>query len=388
MSSPVRRLLLTLLLGCCLAAASHAQTAGPQTAEQYVAAGDNYARTRQYDQAVDAYRQAIKLNPNLAAAYHGLGRVYVSMGRPSDAATAMQTAVRLDANNPYAHVNLAIALINLRRFNEALTELQEAKRLKPDDARIHNELGNLLNNFMGRTDEALAAYTEARRLSPTDPVIQHNFGLALMQLGRAAEAIAPLEEALRLAPDYRNARYLLSDAYGQLGRYEEAARSWGKFLELVPNGPEALTKRSWAYLYMGAHGREAAADARQYLDVHGWRTAISTYVAIMAHLGYREAGMEQEAQAILDEAQTKANTGAWPYQIVRYLRGEATAEELLQQATDNDKKTEAHAYMGLALLLKGEHEIARQHFAWVREYGNKRFYEYPLALAELKRLGQ
>jgi tetratricopeptide (TPR) repeat protein len=392
MSDLCRKLLLALLLIGSLASTISAQTVTeaqpPMTAEQYVAAGDSYARTRQYDQAVDAYRQASRLNPNLAAAYHGLGRVYVNMGRATDAVAPLQTAARLDPNNAFVHVNLAIAFENLRRFNEALTELQTAKRLKPDDARIHNELGNLLNNFMGRTDEALAAYLEARRLDPTEPAIQHNLGSVLMQLGRTAEAIAPLEEALRLEPHYRNARYLLSEAYGRLGRYEEAAQSWGKFLELVPNGPEALTKRSWSYLYTGAHGREAAADAQQYLDVHGWRTQISTYMAIMAHLGYREAGMEQEAQAILDEAQTKANQGAWPFPIVRYLRGEATADEVLLQATDNDKKTEAHAYMGLALRLKGEPTEARQHFAWVREYGNKRFFEYPLAIAELKRLGK
>src|SRR5947209_7523554 len=82
-----RKALHLLLLVGCLAAAINAQTAAPQTpltAEQYVTAGDNYARARQYDQAVDAYRQAIKLNSNLAAAYHGLGRVYVNMGRATD----------------------------------------------------------------------------------------------------------------------------------------------------------------------------------------------------------------------------------------------------------------------------------------------------------------
>lgn len=39
----------------------------------------------------------------------------------------------------------------------------------------------------------------------------------------------------------------------------------------------------------------------------------------------------------------------------------------------------------------GEEGLAlfrREHFEWVREYGNKRFYEYPLATAELKRLGR
>lgn len=382
---------LTLILTCVLLSAAHGQTPDRRpalTATQFVAEGNRYSSERQYDKAVDSFRQAIRLDPDLAAAYHGLGLVYVNMGRASDALEPMKAAVRLDPDNSVAHLNLAITLEHLRRFDEALTELNEAKRLNPKDARNYHELGNLMNNFLGRPDDALAAYLEARRLDPHIPAVQHNIGLTLMKLGRAGEAIEPLQAALRLDPHYRNARYLLSDAYGILGRYEEAAQSWGKFLELVPNAAEALTKRSWSYFYQGGHGREAAADARQYLDVHGWRTPISTYVAIMAHLGYGEAGMEQEAQAVLEEATAKANAGAWPYQIVRYLKDELAAEELLQAATDNDKKTEAHAYMGLALRLKGESERARQHFEWVREYGNKRFYEYPLALTELKRLGR
>ena len=389
MCSLIYKLSLTLLLSSALMTLASAQTSvqGPlPTYAQCVEEGNKYARERQYDQAVDAYRQAIKLDPTLAAAYHGLGRVFVNMGRAADALEPMRTAIRLDPSDPFAHVNLGITLENLRRFDEALAELNEAKRLSPQNATIHNELGNLLNNYLGRTSDALAAYQEARRLDPGEPSIQHNIGLSLMQLGKFAEAIGPLQEALRLEPQYRNARYLLADAYGKLGRYEEAVESWSKFLELVPNGPEALTKRTWNYLYLGGRDREAAADARQYLDVHGWRTEISTYMAVIAHLGYRGSGMEQEAQAILDEAATKVNTTAWPYAIVRYLKGEVTAEGVLRLATDNDKRTEAHAYLGLALRLKGERDEARTNFEWVKEYGNKRFYEYPLAIEELKRL--
>jgi hypothetical protein len=39
------------------------------------------------------------------------------------------------------------------------------------------------------------------------------------------------------------------------------------------------------------------------------------------------------------------------------------------------------------LLLTAKTDEARTHFEWVRQYGNKRFLEYPLAVAELKRPG-
>jgi tetratricopeptide (TPR) repeat protein len=348
--------------------------------------GNRYAREKQYDKAVDAYRQAIELNSNLAAAYHGLGTTYFNMGRVGDSLEPLRTTVRLDPNNSVAHLNLGITLASLRLADEALKELNEAKRLSPNDARIHNEIGNVLHNSFGRIDDALAEYIESRRLNPNVPAIHHNIGLMLMRLGRFSEAIAPFEEALRLSPDYRNARYFLSDAYTKTGSYDKAIESWNKFLELVPNGPDALTNRSWDYLYEGGHGREAAADARKFLDVHGWRQPTSAYLAIMANLGYRGAGMNDEAQAILEEATNKIKSPNWPFDIIRYLKEEISGEELLRLATDNDKRTEVHAYMGMDLLLRGKRDEAQTQFEWVKQYGNKRFFEYPLAVEELKRL--
>ena len=390
MSSLMLKLSLASLLCSLLVTVAHAQGSvanGSTTAAQYVEEGDKYAQERQYDLAVEAYRQAIKLDANLGSAYRGLAGAYVYMGRSPDALAPMQTAVRLDPNDSDTHLDLGITLQNLHRFDEALVEINEAKRLSPRDAAVQNYLGNLFLN-MGRTADALAAYQEALRLDPGQTKYKYNSGLALMQLGRFAEAITPLKETLRADPQHREARYLLSDAYGKLGRYEEAIDSWTKFLEIVPDGPEALTTRTWSYLYVGGHDREAAADARRYLEVHGWRTDHSTFMVIVANLSYRGAGMDEEAQAILDEGATKVNTNVWPYPIVRYLKNEISAEELLQVAIDNDKRTEAHAYMGLEHRLKGERDGARTNFEWVKNYGNKRYYEYPLAVEELKRLGR
>jgi tetratricopeptide (TPR) repeat protein len=385
------RLLLLLVIASCppghvAAAQAGTRQAGP-AAESYVAEGDRHAQARQYDKAVEAYRQALQIKPDSAAAHHGLGRAYVSMGRVADALEPLRAAARLDPQNAAVRLNLGITLASLRRADEALAELGEAKRLAPRDARVHNELGNVLHNSFGRIEEALAAYHEALRLNPGAPAVHHNIGLMLMRLGRFGEAVAPLEEALRLSPAYRNARYHLSNAYSRLGRYAEAVDSWTKFLELVPDGKEALGSRAWNYMYLGGRGREAAADARAFLRVAGWRDEGSQFMALLAHLGYRQAGLDGEARAVLDEAAKRCDRGSWPYPVIRHMLGELSAEELLAAADSNDRKTEAHTYIGMRLLLEGRDAEARGHFAWVKEYGNKRFFEYPLAVAELGRLG-
>lgn len=382
-------LMITLL--CTMVGESRAQNSDatpPITAEQFVAAGNKYAIAKQYDQAVDAYRQALKLKPDLATAYHGLGSVYVNMGRNAEALEHLRAATRLDPENPLAHLNLGINLANLRRGDEAMLEFNEAKRLRPQDARVYNEIGNALHNVYGRFEEALEAYKEARRLNPNVPAVHHNIGLMLVRLGKGAEAIAPFEEALRLNPSYQNARYLLSSAYSRAGRYEEAVDSFTKFLQLRPRGRDALQNRAWNLMYIGGKGEAAAADALQFLEVAGWRDGASQFMVLIAHLGYRQAGRMAEAQKALEEAGKNCDASAWPYPVIRCLRGEISSEELLQAANDTGKKTEAHAYLGMDLLLKGRSAEAREHFAWVKEYGNHRFLEHPLALAELNRLGE
>lgn len=387
-----RQLSLSIALTCAATATVFAQgpeqQRAPVTAAQYVEAGNRYAQERQFDKAVDAFREAIRLDPNLAAAYALLGRAYLVMGRTSDALAPTQTFARLEPNNAMAHVDFGIVLAILRRRDEALAEMNEAKRLNPNNARVQNELGNVLHNSFGRIEDALAAYTEAHRLSPEVAAYAHNIGLMLIKLGRFKEAIPALQDALNADPQYRNARYLLGEAHNGLGHYKEAIECWTKFLEIVQHGPDALTNRAWDYLYLGHRGKEAAADAREFLSVHGWGSQRSVFMVLIAQMGYREAGMEQEAAAILDEAAAKVSTAEWPYPVVRYLKGELTGEELLRLASDNDKRTEAHAYLGVDLLLKGDAAAARAHFEWVRDYGNKRFFEYPLAIEELKRLGR
>jgi tetratricopeptide (TPR) repeat protein len=380
-----------LLLCWVLVGPAHAQISEQQatlTSEQYTEAGNRFAKEKQYDKAVDAFKLAIKLNPNLAAAYLGLGNAYAHMERVGDALEPMRIAVRLDPNNSLAHLSLGRALAYLKHPDEAITELNEAKRLDPNNANTHNEIGNVfLDRFgSGRLDDALAAYLEARRLNPDLYYVHHNIGLVFMRLERFSEAVNPFQEALRLNPQFRYARFGLADAYTKIGSYDKAIDSWTRFLELVPNGPDALTKRSWTYLYQGGHGREAAADAHNFLKMHGWQRATSPYLAIMAYLGYREAGLTEEAQAILEEAKDESKTAGWPYSIIRHLHGELSIDDLLQLAIDNDKKTEAHAYIGMDLLMKAKNDEARKHFQWVKDYGNKRFFEYSLSIEELRRL--
>src|SRR5437764_5471035 len=110
------------------------------TADQYLQSADRYSSEKQYDKAVEAYKLAINLNPNLPAAYYGLGVAYVNMGRMPDALEPMRTAVRLAPTNANSHRVLGQILGHLQHFDDGLAEMYEARRLNPNDANVHNEI--------------------------------------------------------------------------------------------------------------------------------------------------------------------------------------------------------------------------------------------------------
>jgi lipoprotein NlpI len=111
-------------------------------------------------------------------------------------------------------------------------------------------------------------------------------------------------------------------------------------------------------------------------------------MAFVAHFGYRQSQQTEAARQVLEDAATKSNTSGWPFPVVQYLQRKLTADALLALATDNNKQTEAHAYIGMDLSINGEREAALAHLRWVAENGNKNFVEYPLALSEIKRLAE
>ena len=122
-------LIILLTSSAPLARAQQSSQQSILTADQYLQSADRYSSEKQYDKAVEAYKLAINLNPNLPAAYYGLGVAYVNMGRMPDALEPMRTAVRLAPTNANSHRVLGQILGHLQHFDDGLAEMYEARRL-------------------------------------------------------------------------------------------------------------------------------------------------------------------------------------------------------------------------------------------------------------------
>jgi Flp pilus assembly protein TadD len=108
----------------------------------------------------------------------------------------------------------------------------------------------------GRPAEAVIPLSEAARLQPSNHVIQHDLGLACLEIGRVPEAIAAFRQAIASNPRYADAHFRLGIALEKIGDQGQALRAYDRATELLPRFTEAWF-RAGALVYTMGHREEA-----------------------------------------------------------------------------------------------------------------------------------
>ncbi|MFQ5597781.1 MAG: tetratricopeptide repeat protein [Nitrospiria bacterium] len=90
-----------------------------------------YMRQEKYDYAVQALKNALRMNPSLVAVHNLLGEVYDKMGETDKAISSYKGAIKVNPNDLNAHYNLAC--IYKKQGSEALAnaEFDKAATLSP-----------------------------------------------------------------------------------------------------------------------------------------------------------------------------------------------------------------------------------------------------------------
>jgi tetratricopeptide (TPR) repeat protein len=277
------------------------------------------------------------------------GGLFRITGQRPDAVRAAERALELDSTRASARVLAGVLQLEGEETARAIDTLNAAAAQAPSDMGAHWSLGDALG-AAGRWDEALRAYEKAVALTGNLAELHLSLSLARDAAGDVAGADAAFAHVFRLDPD-----------------------------------PAWFQRR--AYVLMRRNrGEQAALDAVSYLRDVAWKTEDSPYLAIISIIGFRQGGRQEDASAVLAAATARVDPTSWQATILGFLAGTLTGAELVAKAGDNDKLTEAHAYVGLTASHGGRHEEAIAHLTWVKEKGNRGFYEYPLAVAELARL--
>ena len=113
-------------------------------ARVYFSMGYCYENLEFYVKAIDAYKQAIHLdpnNPNNNLAYYSSGRIYALLGLYKDALEEFKQAIRIDPEYVDAYNLLGVTYVQLDLYKDAIESYKQAIRIDPNDTDCHIGLG-------------------------------------------------------------------------------------------------------------------------------------------------------------------------------------------------------------------------------------------------------
>ena len=129
-----------------------------------------------WESGEEAFRNAIKLNPNNSLAHSAYSHLLNILGRPDEAMEQIEIALELDPLNPQIKAFYGIDLMFIHRFDDAVTAFLEALELSPLHGVALSNLPNALY-FAGREQEAMEALKNFfKKLNDPDlEIVEKNF---------------------------------------------------------------------------------------------------------------------------------------------------------------------------------------------------------------------
>ena len=149
-----------------------------------------YAQKGDYDRAIEAFTEAIELNPNYAYAYNNRGGAYYAKHDYDRAIVDYTIAIDCLSNyiNPYT--NRGLAYCDKGNFDLAIADYTKVINLKPD-AEAYNNRGTAYRK-KGDYDLAIVDYTKAKELNLDNKNIYSDYRIWL------AAIIESCDEAIKI----------------------------------------------------------------------------------------------------------------------------------------------------------------------------------------------
>jgi eukaryotic-like serine/threonine-protein kinase len=212
-------------------AAKQAARLNDKLPEVHAALGSAYSATGQNVQAIAEHKRALELAPNSDEAYRRLGNAYKANGQKEEALQALQKAVDL---NPYYWNNLAAlgnAYLAFGEADKAVKTYAQVVQLEPDNSAGYNNLG-MAYFTLGKYEDSISAFQKALQIMPSAEIYT-NLGTAYFYLKRYPESLPMFEKAVAMSPDDETLTGNLADGYRLTGNKEKAQATYEKAIGLA-----------------------------------------------------------------------------------------------------------------------------------------------------------
>ena len=240
---------------------------------------DLYMR-QNYEGAIKEFRRSIGISPNSTYAIDAanyMASAYLALGDTDGAVEAYENALRLDPNRDDIYVSLGNLHFTEERYKEAAEAYENAVKIWPSGDN-HYALGQaymLDGNYMKADRE----FNTVLGMDPDQPNGNYGLGLNYSRQGRYEDAINQFKEAVRLNDHFYDAYTELGYAYADLGDMDEAQRIVDSLEHVAADLADTLSRYMYKVDQPKIMFSYASSEFNTYLP---WKTPLSTLDAYLA----------------------------------------------------------------------------------------------------------
>lgn len=243
-----------------------------QQANDQLTQGNQAMESKQFEQAIRFYNEAIRIKPDFATPYYNRGLAYFDQKQYEmaleDFEKAKQTLSDIDRLALWEILIMrGRALYLLKRYEEALADYNQALEIKPGDVGGLNNRG-ITYKRLKHWQKATEDLEKAISIDPQDPIPYCNLGIVKYDLEQYQEGLTLLNRSIELDPKNSLSLYSRGALYEAMNKDKlalvdlheaiEIDHDWGEELGIW----NAYHTRAVIYQKLGQHS-EALKDVEQ-----------------------------------------------------------------------------------------------------------------------------
>ena len=219
--------------------------------------GVQYGIDEDYEKALEAFKNAIEINPIYAKAFLYRGLTKTELSDYENAIKDFTITIELDPGySDQAHFFRGLAKYSIDNYDSSIQDLSVAIRLNPDFISFFQRGKSYLG--LKEYGRALQDFDISYRLNPDFEKIHLYRGKAFYYIGQTEHAINDLEKAKELLPHNPEVFYYSGLARIDIQNSYAAIQDLDKCIELNPNFNKAYEARAQARKNTGNHNAAQA----------------------------------------------------------------------------------------------------------------------------------
>ncbi|KAB0494249.1 tetratricopeptide repeat protein [Pseudomonas vancouverensis] len=188
------------------------------------------------EQAVDAWEQVLKSQPDSTENQYQLARLHLHNAELKEAQQALDSALRLNPANLPALVMQIDVLDRLGQSDAARQLLAKQLQAQPDSAYLQHALGLWLLHH-GQSEFALLGLSKAVELEPDNKEYRYDLATTLHDEEELEAAQKQLQEIVQRHPNDRKARVLLINYWKESGQLQNVQVLLAQLEQMNPDDP-------------------------------------------------------------------------------------------------------------------------------------------------------